>query len=457
MTKRTTDLPDARLFLDRLTLGKPETQRRFLAAVSGGLDSMCLLNCVLDWCRDNGGTVAAAHFNHRLRGEAADRDEAFVRDYCTARGVPFLRGEGDTRSLAKRQGLTVEEAARQLRYGFLARAAQEADCAWILTAHHADDNAETMLLNLCRGTGSRGLCGIPAVRDNIARPFLQIPRAELAAYAAAHGIPHVEDETNDEDTTARNLLRHKVLPVLREINPRVAENMARTAAVLIREGKALDLAAEEVSAGARMCPNGLQIARSALNAAPAAVAERAVLDLLGRVCGHRKDLSAVDVGAVLAVAGSGRTDMEARLSCRLMAWCEGEDLVIFRQSPPAEPVPIARGETVRFGDWTVTLAAAPGRGESHRLSLPEAAELSVSAWRPGDRMTLPGARGSRTLKRLCADRGVRPWRRDGLPVLRADGRPAAVPKIGMDVEFTPQEDGTAVFVTFYQETEESDT
>ena len=453
----TNELLDACLLLNHLTLGKPETQRRFLAAVSGGLDSMCLLNCLLDWCRDNGGTVTAAHFNHRLRGEAANRDEAFVRDYCAARDVPFLRGEGDTRALAKHRGLTVEEAARQLRYGFLARAAKEAGCAWILTAHHADDNAETMLLNLCRGTGSRGLCGIPAVRDNIARPFLRISRAELAAYAAAHGIPHVEDETNDEDIAARNLLRHKVLPVLREINPRAVENMAHTAAILTREGEALDMAAAEVASAARMCPDGLRIARSVLNGAPAAVAERAVLELLEQACGHRKNLSAVDVGAVLAVAGSSRTDLEARLVYRLLARGDGEDVVIFRQPRLEGPVSIALGETVRFGGWTVTLAETPGEGQSYRLFLPEAAELSVSAWRPDDRMTLPDARGGRTLKRLCADRGVRPWRRDGLPVLRADGKPVAVPEVGMDLDFAPREDETAVFVTFYQETEESST
>ena len=185
---------------------------RVLCAVSGGLDSMCLLDYMT---RQPSFSVGAAHFNHCLRGAEADRDEAFVRDFCAKRRIPFVSGSGDTRSLAEREGLSTEEAARRLRYEFLNKAAEDGGYDAILTAHHADDNAETVLLNLVRGTGSAGLAGIPQVRGNICRPFLRIPRAELAAYAAAHGVPHVEDSTNDDpDAAARNALRSSVMPVL---------------------------------------------------------------------------------------------------------------------------------------------------------------------------------------------------------------------------------------------------
>ena len=175
-------------------------------------------------------------FNHQLRGAEADRDEAFVRDYCGKRRIPFAAGSGDTRALAEREGLSTEEAARRLRYDFLNKAAEDGGYDAILTAHHADDNAETVLLNLIRGTGSAGLAGIPQVRGNICRPFLRIPRAELAAYAAAHDIPHVEDSTNqDPGAAARNALRSTVMPVLRQLNPKCAENIARTSAILREE------------------------------------------------------------------------------------------------------------------------------------------------------------------------------------------------------------------------------
>ena len=161
-----TELKAARRFLhQRFPRGG-----RVLCAVSGGLDSMCLLHFL---CRQEGFAVAAAHFNHQLRGAEADRDEAFVRDYCAAHAIPFAAGRGDTRAVAEREGLSIEEAARKLRYAFL-RETAERGCDAVLTAHHADDNAETILLNLIRGTGSAGLAGIPQVRGNICRPFLQI-------------------------------------------------------------------------------------------------------------------------------------------------------------------------------------------------------------------------------------------------------------------------------------------
>ena len=132
-----------------------------LCAVSGGLDSMCLLEMTVRQGQKQGRRVAAAHFNHQLRGAEADRDEAFVRDWCAAREIPFFAGRGDVRAFAEKTGRTVEEAARQLRYKFLEETRRREGFGCILTAHHADDSAETMLLNLLRGTGLKGLTGIP--------------------------------------------------------------------------------------------------------------------------------------------------------------------------------------------------------------------------------------------------------------------------------------------------------
>lgn len=443
-----TELSEARLFMPRLGGGK-----RLLAAVSGGLDSMCLLRFLLDWTAVRGGDVLAAHFNHRLRGEAADRDEAFVRDWCRSHGVPFFRGEGDVRAYAKHEGLSVEEAARRLRYRFLERTAAAEGCGWILTAHHADDNAETMLLNLVRGTGSRGLSGIPAVRGNVARPFLRQTREELERYAAARKIPHVEDETNaDPETAARNLLRQRVMPALRELNPQTARTMGRAAAILERENDFVKRQADALAGEASVESGVLRIPRKTLAEAHPAIAGPAALALLETACGKRRNLTAVDAAAVLAECRYGPESWELRLPHKLLVRGEGEELVISVLPPPSEPVSIASGQTVAFGGWLVTLDAAPGEGIA--LSLPENAPLTVTPWRSGDRMTLPGARGSRTLKRLCADAGVRPWQRDALPVLRAGGVPAAVPGVGIDAAFAPRPGEAAVYAAFYRKTEQ---
>ena len=414
-----------------------------MCAVSGGLDSMCLLDVVLRWAEGKPITVAAAHFNHGLRLETADRDEAFVREYCAARQVPFIAGRGDTRAKADREGLSIEEAARQLRYEFLEKARAVRHSAGILTAHHADDNAETMLLNLCRGTGSAGL-GMPAVRGKVYRPFLELTRESLEAYAAAHALPHVEDETNQEDFAARNLLRHKVLPVLREINPKAIENMTRAAGLLAAEDAALNALAAKVLDRAEEAEGRILLDWIVLQDAPQAVRGRVVLGLMERACGHRRDLSAAHVKAVLELK-KGR---EYSLPYGLLARNNGAALALFKAPSVPEAVHLAPGETVRFGAWCVALGGEETAGKfSYRLNLPGPVE--VTCWRSQDRMTLPGSRGSRTLKRLWADAGVPPGVRDGLPVLRLEGRIAAAPYLGVDLDFAAGKIGAQV--TFYIE------
>ncbi len=445
------ELPLARDFLSR----HAAESERLLCAVSGGLDSMCLLHLTCAWAAPRGIPVAAAHFNHHIRGETADRDEAFVSGYCRERGIPFYSGSGDTRLLAREKHLSLEEAARILRYAFLEKTADEGGFAHILTAHHADDNAETVLLNLCRGTGAAGL-GIPPVRGKICRPFLEISRAELTEYAAAHDIPHVEDETNVDDDAARNLLRHHVLPVLREVNPRAAEHMARTARFLLEDGAALDAWAAKITCRASTGPDGIWIEASGLSDVPASVRSRAILTLCEQAGGRRKDLTAAHVSAVSDLL-DGPAERIVSLPERLRAVREKNDLHIYKTEEPTAFVPITLGEAVTFGSWTVSLTARPPtEGIRFALDLAElTASLCITQWRSDDRMLLPGSRGERTLKRLCADAGVPPAQRDALPVLRVGGQAAAVPYVGADLRLTPSPGRDMVYAVFIQHTEES--
>ena len=425
---------------------------RVLCAVSGGLDSMCLLDFMT---RQPSFSVGAAHFNHCLRGAEADRDEAFVRDFCAKRRIPFVSGSGDTRSLAEREGLSTEEAARRLRYEFLNKAAEDGGYDAILTAHHADDNAETVLLNLVRGTGSAGLAGIPQVRGNICRPFLRIPRAELAAYAAAHGVPHVEDSTNDDpDAAARNALRSSVMPVLRQINPKCVENIARTSAILREESDALESMARGLMNQIKELPDGVSVPCLMLTEVPQAVAERAVLQLIAQVAGHRKDLTAAHVLAVLDLARGRTEEKEVSLPYGLTARRKKYSLEITRR--PARPTgkPIAVGDTVEFGAAAVSLSEQDSPG-ALPMRLPEGVPMTVTSWHPGDWLRVPGNRGPRSFKRLCAERGISPGERDALPVLRVGETHAADPVFGVQPDFAPCPGGQTVFLKFYKKTEES--
>ena len=425
---------------------------RVLCAVSGGLDSMCLLDYMT---RQPSFSVGAAHFNHCLRGAEADRDEEFVRDHCGKRRIPFVSGSGDTRSLAEREGLSTEEAARRLRYEFLNKAAEDGGYDAILTAHHADDNAETVLLNLVRGTGSAGLAGIPQVRGNICRPFLRIPRAELAAYAAAHGVPHVEDSTNDDpDAAARNALRSSVMPVLRQINPKCVENIARTSAILREESDALESMARGLMNQIKELPDGVSVPCLMLTEVPQAVAERAVLQLIAQVAGHRKDLTAAHVLAVLDLARGRTEEKEVSLPYGLTARRKKYSLEITRR--PARPTgkPIAVGDTVEFGAAAVSLSEQDSPG-ALPMRLPEGVPMTVTSWHPGDWLRVPGSRGPRSFKRLCAERGISPGERDALPVLRVGETHAADPVFGVQPDFAPCPGGQTVFLKFYKKTEES--
>ena len=201
-----------------------------VCAVSGGADSMALLWGAYLLKEDLGITLCAAHFNHHLRGEESDADEQFVRDFCDRFEIPLRLGNGDVKPGKK--GL--EAAARDARYAFLNTLPGK-----IATAHTADDNAETVLMHLVRGTGLKGLGGIAPVNGRLIRPMLNITRRQVEAFLAEYHIPHIEDSSNAGDAFLRNRIRHRVMPLLQDENPRFAENVSAMAQRLRKDEQAL--------------------------------------------------------------------------------------------------------------------------------------------------------------------------------------------------------------------------
>ena len=255
---------------------------RVLCAVSGGADSMCLMHWLWSLRTERGFEVLAAHFEHGLRGEESLRDAAFVKTQCDALQIPFEGGSGDVRSYASVHGMGIEEAARILRYRFLEETAERLRCERIATAHTADDNAETILLNLCRGAGTRGLAGIPPVRGKLIRPLLQTSREEVEAYLALEGIPHVEDSSNGDDAFTRNRIRHRVIPLLKEENPSFLRAAARTAEILREDDDCLNrMALAFLEEWEVPSEEGRSIPSKPFNALEPPVAARVVRQLCG--------------------------------------------------------------------------------------------------------------------------------------------------------------------------------
>ncbi len=195
---------------------------KVLLAVSGGIDSMCMADM---FCRA-GGEYAIAHCNFHLRGAESDADAEFVEKWAETHGVPFFRADFGTAAYASEHGISIEMAARELRYAWFARVAAEEGFDAVAVAHNANDNAETLILNLLRGTGLRGIRGmlteslLPAGgRIKLIRPLLGMTRAEIEAYAREHGVEYRVDSTNAENDAQRNRIRNEVFPEFAEINP----------------------------------------------------------------------------------------------------------------------------------------------------------------------------------------------------------------------------------------------
>ena len=210
----------------------------YLVALSGGADSVALLLIL----KDLGYRIEAAHCNFHLRGEESNRDEDFVKNLCEEKAIPLHLIHFDTKEYATLHQVSIEMAARELRYGYFRQLRQDIGAEKVCVAHHRDDAVETLLMNLMRGSGVHGLTGIRANYGEIVRPLLAVSRQEIEDYLHSIGQPYVTDSTNLVDDVLRNKIRLNVLPLLEQINPSVAENIGKTARFMQETEKVVEAA-----------------------------------------------------------------------------------------------------------------------------------------------------------------------------------------------------------------------
>ena len=437
-----------------------------LCAVSGGADSIAMLHVLYRLRTRLGFTLAAAHYNHRLRGEESDRDQRFVAQFvelCCGEqrltggsALPAVRlytGSGDVAARARARGTGIEETARDMRYAFLQKAAEEAGAGLIATAHTANDNVETILFHLARGTGLRGLGGIPPRRDNIVRPLLTATRQQVEDYLRRHCLPHMEDSSNASDEYTRNRIRHQVLPVLEDIAPGFAVRLADTAALLREDEAALTGQARALADTADEQDGGLSADAAVIAAAPDPIASRCLRLLLGRLWGGDQNCSAAHLNALLRLCRGTDPSGEVYLPHGTNARRSyGRLLLVPRLGPvPLEAGPLPLPGTLDCGPWHITCAREDYRGQPQGpwdfwLDREAAPALDVRPRRTGDRLTPPGRLG-KTVKKWMIEEKLPRFQREVLPVFDCQGRTAAVAGLGPDRAFVPREGQGAWHIT----------
>lgn len=415
-----------RAFLKEQALLSPGD--RVIAAVSGGADSVAMLFALYLLRDELGITLEAAHFNHHLRGAESDRDEAFVTDFCGRYDIPLHLSSG--RIVPGKKGL--EAAARDARYAFLRRLPGK-----VATAHTADDNAETVLMRLIRGTGLKGLGAIAPVSGNVIRPMLTVTRDDVEAFLEEYALPHVEDSSNGTDDFLRNRIRHGILPLMRAENPRIGENLSAMALLLRQDEACLQamIPEEQVPDVSRLKAMEPALRRRALERFLKAqgVREPEQIHILQaeQLLYHWSPSAAMQFPGGVTI---GRQyDRLVRLEC-------APELPETRLSVP--------GETCIGGKRFVSEYATDLEERPDSVLVCPVGVLTVRSRRSGDTMRLPG--GTRSLKKMYIDRKIPVSQRAAVPVLADDRGVLAVFGIGTDIRFHP-DSLPAVRITLIEE------
>lgn len=387
-----------------------------ICAVSGGADSVALLFSMYLLREKLEITLEAAHFNHNLRGEESLRDETFVRELCARYDIPLHVASGEIHPGKK--GL--EAAARDARYAFL-----ESLPGKIATAHTADDNAETILMHLVRGTGLKGLGGIAPQRGKLIRPMLGITRQEVEDFLAEWHLPHVEDSTNETDAFLRNRLRHHVMPLLQAENPRIAENLSQMA-LRLREDEACLTRQSHYETLPEV---------EALRTLPSAVRSR-MLERFLKENGVREPED-VHIAQAEALVFSESPSASAAFPGGVTLSRQYGRLTANPTGEAFTPVTLTCPGSAEMAGIRITCEPARELAQSENLlTVCPVGKISIRPRQTGDKIRLSG--GSKSLKKLFIDRKIPAANRERIPVVCDETGILGVYSIGVNLERAAQ-------------------
>ncbi len=387
-----------------------EPGEEIICAVSGGADSIALLFAMKLLTDVWDFKLSAAHFNHHLRGAESDRDEAFVRDFCARYDIPLYVGGAHITSGKK--GL--EASARDARYAFFRTLPGK-----IATAHTADDNAETILMHLVRGTGLKGLGGITPKTDTLIRPMLDVTREDVESFLAEYALSHIEDSSNESDAFLRNRIRHNVMPLLKAENPRFSRNMTVMAQ---------NLRTDETYISTSLLPEmpGVHELRTLHRAVRLRYLER-FLKQNGVPEPEISHLEAMD-----ALIFNDNPSAMGHFPGGVTIARQYDTLVRITSAEPIHEIPLPTDGSITVGGYHITVLRGSDKLTYSEFSVVPKGQMIVRARKSGDEIRLHG--GTKSLKKLFVDRKIPAAMRPQIPVIADSLGILAVAGIGANLD-----------------------
>lgn len=419
-----------------------------VVGVSGGADSLALLHILYRLASSLTIHLHAATFDHRLRGEVSAEETRFVQQTAAEWGIPITKGETDVSALAKQRKMSIETAARAARYTFLAEVARQVGAERIAVAHHADDQAETVLLHLLRGSGIAGLAGmalqapLPGHPELIlVRPILHITRSEIDSYCQDNNLHPREDATNTDLTYLRNRLRHETLPYLQMLNPQIARALTQLANIAAVENDYMEAAVQHIRQNSLILTTDgrVSIEREKFSALHPALQRRLLAWAAEQIAGTKQDIAYVHIVAAAAVAQRGRLGAVSELPGGLRLRVDYEaivveyaDMLLPETNLPLlnenEEIPVnIPGTTILPGGWQLIAALTPEAETQIRLVIPKGSPAVLRTRHTGDRFAPLGLDGhTQKISRWMVNHKLPHQLRDQLPLLVINGEIAAV-------------------------------
>ena len=406
--------------------------------VSGGADSMCLLE-ILSKLKDEYGIILkAVHLNHNIRGEEALRDQKAVEAFCEKLGVECLVYSIDIPALSKESGIGEEECGRIKRYECFA----DASCDAVATAHSLSDSIETMMFNLIRGTGAKGLCGIPATRDNIIRPLIECARKEIESYCEENGILYVTDSTNLSDDYTRNYIRHNIIPTFSKVNENFESAIAGTLETLRNENAYLESQKDTLLKRAKTA-DGYDVCEFMF--CESAVRRRALADILKFYMSKDVEKRHIELLDEAVLSGKGKIEISKDLYIVVSGgiisavgneadcekwWCRSENGKF----------------TTPYGVYTIETSSAEYTPKNAVDADKLQGELIMSSRRDGDRFFDKKRGQTKTLKKLFNEKKIPPQVRNSIAVLRDENNLVWIDGIGTDGKYLPDINSKKVLI-----------